>query len=115
MLEDATVEVKIKLRLEQAKASAEGLLWKAHKVVAALLAEAKPCAFHKAILTQVQAGIKECDALVADLVAAGLRGVTARMSLADSAAAVEQLEAAKVVLENLAQWSQAGGTAKMVG
>jgi hypothetical protein len=113
MLEDASRETKIKLRLEQAKVGADGQIWKAHKIAHGLLAEVAPSSSHRAILAQLQAAIVECEAVHAELASAGLKWVTTKMSQQDAAAAVEQLETAKNALENLAEWAKAGGGVKL--
>jgi len=112
-LQDATVEQKIKLRLDDAHKGAEGLLFKANKVAAALIAAPKRTAFQETVLAKVQSGVQEVSAVRAELAAAVLKWVTAKMTMDDSELAVEQLNRAKEALDGLAEWTKTGGAVKL--
>ena len=112
-LQDATAEVKIKLRLEVAKNGAQNLIWKADKVIAGLSSVAELSGFQASVLAQVRAAVVECNAFDEELSAAALKWVTAKMSQEDADAAVGHLQQAKIALDNLDAWTMTGAAVKL--
>lgn len=104
-LQPLTTPVRTKANLERMAALAESLLWRAHKIGAALRSEAAPFEACVAIARHLEAAADACEAACAELSAACRCWVGTQQ---DCAAAEELAPRAEKALRHLAEWARVG-------
>lgn len=104
-LQPLTTPVGTKANLERMAALAESLLWRAHKIGAALRSEAAPFEACVAIARHLEAAADACEAACAELSAACRCWVGTQQ---DCAAAEELAPRADKALRHLAEWARVG-------